>query len=106
MSDDATPAKVRLTDGLGALVERLHACADDPMWADHAEVPKKLCAAAAQALEETSALADHHMAERDEARKALEWIEGAAAATPGLTDVELGRVLASIGNHARKALGA
>lgn len=26
------------------------ACADDPMWADHAEVPKKLCEQTAQEL--------------------------------------------------------
>lgn len=71
MSDDATPAKVRLTDGLGALVARLQACADDPMWADHAEVPKRLCAAAAKALEEANDLAGHYMAQRDEERKRM-----------------------------------
>lgn len=39
-----------------ALAERLQACADDPMWADHAEVPKRLCSAAATALTSLSAL--------------------------------------------------
>ena len=68
MTDQATPAKVRLTDGLGALVARLTACADDPMWADHAEVSKALLRKAAQALEEADALAGHYMAQRDEER--------------------------------------
>ena len=56
------------TDGLGLLVARLTACADDPMWADHAEVPKALLQKAAHALEETAALAGHYMAQRDEER--------------------------------------
>lgn len=68
MSDELSPAKVRLTDGLGALVARLTACAEDPMWADHAEVSKALLRKAAQALEETDALAGHYMAQRDEER--------------------------------------
>lgn len=68
MTNDATPAKVRLTDGLGPLVERLTACSEDPMWADHAEVPKTLLRKAAQALEEADALAGHYMAQRDELR--------------------------------------
>ena len=68
MTDQATPAKVRLTDGLGALVARLTACAEDPMWADHAEVSKALLRKAAQALEEADALAGHYMAQRDEER--------------------------------------
>lgn len=85
MSDDATPTKVRVTGVLGALVESLRACADDPMWADHAEVPKRLCVAAARALEETSELAGHYMAQRDEARRALEWIEGAIRRTEVMT---------------------
>lgn len=66
MSNELSPAKVRLTDVLGALVARLTACAEDPMWADHAEVPKALCAAAAQALQEANDLAGHYMAQRDE----------------------------------------
>ncbi|MFT3816867.1 MAG: hypothetical protein QM750_04430 [Rubrivivax sp.] len=33
------------------LAERLRACAEDPMWADHAEVPKRWCAEAADAVE-------------------------------------------------------
>ena len=32
------------------LVERLRACYEDPMWADHAEVPKKLLREAAEEL--------------------------------------------------------
>ncbi len=40
MTTETTPGALRLTDGLGALVARLQACADDPMWANHAEVPK------------------------------------------------------------------
>lgn len=62
---------VASTDQLGALVERLQACADDPMWADHAEVPKVLCAAAANALKEANALAGHYMAQRDEERRRM-----------------------------------
>jgi hypothetical protein len=37
---------------------------------------------------------------------ALEWIEGATAATPGLTEAQLGRVLATIGQKARGELRA
>jgi hypothetical protein len=62
------PGMVRLTDQLGPLVERLTACAEDPMWAEHAEVPKALLRKAAEALEETEALAGHYMAQRDELR--------------------------------------
>ena len=40
------------------------------------------------------------------ARETLEWIDGATAATPGLTEAELGRALAVIGQKARKALVA
>ncbi len=68
MNEEATPAKVRLTDGLGALVARLTACADDPMWADRAEVSKALLRKTAQALEEADAMAGHYMAQRDEER--------------------------------------
>lgn len=39
-------------------------------------------------------------------RAALQWIDGATAATPGLTDAELGRAMAAIGKKARNALGA
>ncbi len=39
-------------------------------------------------------------------RAALRWIDGATAATPGLTDAELGRAMAAIGKKARDALGA
>jgi len=39
-------------------------------------------------------------------RAALRWIDGATAATPGLTDAELGRAMAAIGKTARDALGA
>ena len=39
-------------------------------------------------------------------RDALQWIDGATAATPGLTDAELGRAMAAIGKKARDALGA
>jgi hypothetical protein len=68
MTDQATPAKVRLTDGLGALMARLTACAEDPVWAEHAEVPKALLRKAAEALEETAEIAEHYMAQRDEER--------------------------------------
>ena len=71
MTTETTPGALRLTDGLGALVARLQACADDPMWANHAEVPKALCAAAAQALEEANELAGHYMAQRDEERRRM-----------------------------------
>ena len=39
-------------------------------------------------------------------RDALQWIDGATASTPGLTDAELGRAMAAIGKKARDALGA
>ena len=32
---------------MDSLVERLRACADDPMWADHAEILKAWCTKAA-----------------------------------------------------------
>lgn len=38
-------------------------------------------------------------------RAALQWIDGATAATPGLTDAELGRAMAAISKKARDALG-
>lgn len=68
MTNEATPGALRLNNGLGALVARLTACAEDPMWADHAEVSKALLRKAAQALEEAEALAGHYMAQRDEER--------------------------------------
>jgi hypothetical protein len=34
-----------------SLVERLRACADDPMWSDHAEIPKRWCSEAAEEIE-------------------------------------------------------
>ena len=33
------------------IVERLRACADDPMWAHHAEIPKRWCDEAADEIE-------------------------------------------------------
>lgn len=60
-----------LSAGLGSLPERLRACAEDPMWADHAEVPKALIADAANAIEEACDIAGHFMAQRDEARQLL-----------------------------------
>lgn len=71
MKTEATPGNVRLNDGLGALVARLRACVEDPMWSDHAEVPKYLCAAVADALAETHDLAAHYMAQRDEERRRM-----------------------------------
>ena len=68
MTTEATPGNVRLNDGLGALVARLTACAEDPMWAAHAEVPKVLLRKAAEALNEAEELAGHYMAQRDEER--------------------------------------
>lgn len=71
MSTDDTSAADRgsgFSAGLGALLARLRACADDPMWADHAEAPKALITDAANALEETGDIADHLMAQRDEER--------------------------------------
>lgn len=52
------------------LAQRLRACEEDPMWADHAEVPKRLCAAAATELERLTAClakanANHERFERD-----------------------------------------
>jgi hypothetical protein len=33
------------------IVERLRACENDPMWADHAEIPKLWCNEAADEIE-------------------------------------------------------
>lgn len=74
MSTDDSSAADRgsgFSAGLGALVARLRACAEDPMWDAHAEVPKALLADAASALQETADMAGHYMAQRDEARQAL-----------------------------------
>jgi hypothetical protein len=40
------------------LITRLRACAEDPMWAHHAEVPKALLSAAAAELERLTAERD------------------------------------------------
>lgn len=37
--------------GVSISVRRLLACASDPMWADHAEIPKSWCTEAAQEIE-------------------------------------------------------
>jgi hypothetical protein len=80
MPNHSTPAALRLSDQLGPLVARLTACAEDPMWEDHAEVPKVLLRNAANALEETAAIAEHFMAQRDAARNkalhdAARWVD-------------------------------
>ena len=53
-----------------------------------------------------SKAAETYAAEAERLRAALQWIDGATAATPGLTDAELGRAMAAIGKKARDALGA
>ena len=68
MTDQAEPTKAQLTSGPVTLVAHLTACAEDPMWADHAEVPKTLLCRAASALEEAEAMAGYYMAQRDELR--------------------------------------
>ena len=40
------------------IVERLRACENDPMWADHAEIPKFWCKEAADEIERLSARLD------------------------------------------------
>jgi hypothetical protein len=60
-----------MSASVGRVVEMLNDCADDPMWCDHAEVPKRLLRKAAQALEEVDALAGHYMAQRDEERRRM-----------------------------------
>lgn len=55
-----TPAEV------GGLVEKLRQCAVDPMWADHAEVPKQWLSEAAAALEAKEAELAAVKAERDD----------------------------------------
>ena len=37
------------------IVERLQACADDPMWAHHAEIPKSWCKQAADTISRLTA---------------------------------------------------
>jgi len=59
---------------VSGLVERLRACAEDPMWADHAEAPKTLCAGAADMLEELALLAD------SEGTRAVNYLRRARAA--------------------------
>ncbi len=55
--------------------------------------------------EATAECSEHWRQQLDALRAALEWIEGATASTPGLTDAELGKAMAAIGAHARRALG-
>jgi hypothetical protein len=59
------------------LIKRLRACAEDPMWANHAEVPKSLLSAAAAELERLATVRDGL------------WVE-----------LERLRVSASVGRHA------
>lgn len=104
MSDDATQAKVRLTAELGPLVARLMACAEDPMWADHAEVPKALLRRAAEALEETAAIAEHFMAQRDaERERCAAWVDArrdAFCEEHGSIDPDTGALEFGRGAHA------
>ena len=48
------------------IVDRLLACANDPMWANHAEGSKELCASAAEEIESLRELLLIVRAERDE----------------------------------------
>ena len=50
MSNSDQPAGVAVDRGVRPLAERLQACIDDPMWADHAEVPKTLLRQVAEEL--------------------------------------------------------
>lgn len=53
MAESDQPAGVAVDRGVRPLRERLQACIDDPMWANHAEVPKVLLR---RAVEEADAL--------------------------------------------------
>ena len=50
MNKSDQPAGVAVDRGVRPLAERLQACIDDPMWADHAEVPKTLLRQVAEEL--------------------------------------------------------
>ena len=50
MAESDQPASVAVDRGVRPLAERLQACIDDPMWADHAEVPKTLLRQVAEEL--------------------------------------------------------
>ena len=92
MEQTGSPAKVASTAGLGPLVERLRACSIDPMWADHAEVPKNLCAAAADMLE-----ADRELLKR--ALEALVWETG----SDGIMAVRTDKVIKALRAHVLRA---
>ena len=62
-------------------------------------------AALAREAHTWSKAAEVYAKDAERLRQALLWIEGATAATPGLTDAELGRAMAAIGKTAREALG-
>jgi hypothetical protein len=62
------------------VVSFLKACAEDPMWADHAEAPKALCATAADLLERLTA---ENAALK---REAYTWWTAARDATKADTD--------------------
>jgi len=53
----------------------------------------------------TAECSEHWRAKLAVLNSALQWIEGATASTPGLTDAELGRAMAAIGKKCRDALG-
>ncbi len=44
-----------MQDDVKELCERLQRCVDDPMWADHAEIPKRWCAEAHATIARLSA---------------------------------------------------
>jgi hypothetical protein len=53
------------------LVQLLHDCADDPMWADHCEMSKKTVRRAADALERQTVEIERLTAENAELRAAV-----------------------------------
>ena len=77
------------------IVERLDACADDPMWAAHCEMSK---ATARKAAAEITRL----RAEAEALRKALEWYAGRAV--PSQHPDSIGHC--DDGHFARKTLAA
>ena len=52
------------------IVDRLRQCENDPMWADHAEIPKRWCRMARQEIERLRAMvADMELQHKDDLQR-------------------------------------
>lgn len=87
------------------IVERLRACADDPMWAHHAEIPKRWCADAADEIARLRAdlATSMETLAKAQALQAEMLKERAALAQPAPPTIEAARSMGAIGGPAVEA---